>query len=138
MLAVTWGAGQAAYTILWFFLFFIEIWLMITVFIDIFRSDDLKGWAKALWVVFVLVLPLVGILAYLVVRGSKMRVHAMRDLRQQDEAMCRYILSAVASQPSVTEELMRLAELRDRGEITADEYRRLKARIVGEDLPAAA
>ncbi len=137
MLAETWGPGQVAYSILWFSLFLIEIWLMFTVFIDIFRSDDLSGWAKALWVIFVLVLPLVGVLVCLVVRGNQMRVHAARELRQQDEVMRRSILGVVGSQPSPGDELMRLAELRDRGDITADEYRRLKARVVGGEPVAA-
>lgn len=73
MLATTWGDGQVVYSILWFFLFFIEVWLSVSIFIDIFRSHDLKGWAKALWVLFVFALPLVGILAYFIFRGDKMR-----------------------------------------------------------------
>src|SRR5580704_4582062 len=78
VIAASFGPGQVAYSILWFFLFFIEIWLMISVFIDIFRSHDLKGWAKAIWVLFVLVLPIVGIIAYLIVRGDKMRAHQLQ------------------------------------------------------------
>ena len=73
MFATTYGVGQVVYSILWFFLFFVEIWLMISIFIDIFRSHDLKGWQKALWIVFVLVIPLIGILVYFIVRGDKMR-----------------------------------------------------------------
>ena len=60
MIAETFGVGQLVFSILWFFLFFIEIWLMIMVFTDIFRSHDLRGWAKALWVLFVLVVPRLG------------------------------------------------------------------------------
>ena len=75
MLASTWGDGQVAYSILWFFLFFIEVWLSVSIFIDIFRSHDLKGWAKALWILLVIVFPLVGILAYFIFRGDKLRAH---------------------------------------------------------------
>ncbi len=71
MLGATFGAGQVAYSILWFALIFVEIWLMISIFIDIFRSDDLRGWAKAAWIVVVVVFPLAGILAYLILRGEK-------------------------------------------------------------------
>lgn len=137
MLATTWGAGQVAFTILWFALFFIEIWLMISVFIDIFRSDDLPGWAKAAWVVFVLVLPLIGILAYLVIRGDKMRAHQVRMIQEQEEAFRRYILGVVGSSGhSVADELTRLAELRDRGYITDQEFRLLKAQTVGGSYTA--
>ena len=73
MILATFGDGQVAYSLLWFFLFFIEIWLEISVFIDIFRSHDLKGWAKGLWVLFVIVFPIIGILAYFIFRGDKMR-----------------------------------------------------------------
>ena len=80
----TYGVGQVVWTILWFFLLFIEVWLMISIFIDIFRSHDLKGWQKALWVVLVLILPLVGILAYFVARGDKMRAHQEQAKLDED------------------------------------------------------
>jgi Phospholipase_D-nuclease N-terminal len=132
MLAATFGTGQVVLSILWLFLFFIEIWLMISVFIDIFRSDDLPGWAKAAWIVFVLVLPLIGILAYLVIRGGKMRAHQVRMIQEQEEAFRRYILGVVGSSGhSVAGELTRLAELRDRGYLTDQEFRLLKAQTLG-------
>lgn len=133
MLGATFGAGQVAYSILWLALIFVEIWLMISVFIDIFRSDDLSGWAKAAWIVLVVVFPLVGILAYLILRGDEMRAHQVQSIQKQEEALRRYILSVVEPQRSVSEELLRLAELRDRGDITADEYQRLKAQILGRE-----
>jgi hypothetical protein len=137
MIAATFGAGQVAFSILWFFLFFIEIWLMITVFIDVFRSHDLRGWQKALWLVFVLVFPLIGILAYLIVRGDTMRAHQIQTLEEQEKAFRRYVQSLVGPRWSPADELHRLAELRDRGELTADEYRRLKARVLDEEPRAA-
>jgi uncharacterized small protein (DUF1192 family) len=133
MLGATFGAGQAAYSILWFALIFVEIWLMISIFIDIFRSDDLRGWAKAAWIVVVVVFPLAGILAYLILRGEKMRAHQIHSIQEQEEALRRYILSVVESPHSITEELLRLTELRDRGDLTADEYQRLKAQIIGRE-----
>ena len=89
MIATSFGAGQVAYSILWFFLFFIETWLMISIFIDIFRSHDLKGWAKAAWVILVIIFPIVGILAYLIFRGDKMRAHQVQAVADQ-EAMFRH------------------------------------------------
>src|ERR1700685_293895 len=84
MIAASFGAGQVAFSILWFFLFFIEIWLMISIFIDIFRSHDLRGTTKALWVILVLVFPIIGILAYLIVRGDKLRAHQNQAVMDQE------------------------------------------------------
>ena len=72
MLAAEWGSGQVFWSILWFFLFPIWIWLLITCFADIFRSDDLGGWGKALWSIFIIVLPYLGVFVYLIVRGGRM------------------------------------------------------------------
>ena len=71
---------------LWFFLFFIWIWILITVFADIFRSHDLSGWAKALWVIFVIFLPYLGVFVYLIARGHKMSEHALEAAQAQDAA----------------------------------------------------
>jgi Tfp pilus assembly protein PilO len=131
VIAEAFGVGQAVYTILWFFLFFIEIWLMIMVFFDIFRRNDLKGWAKALRVLFVLILPLIGILAYLIVRGDKMQSHAIEAARQQEQAFRRYVQS-VAPRPA--EEL---AELKERGLLTQEEFERMK-RVIVDGVPMAA
>ncbi len=70
------------------------------VFFDIFRSNDLKGWAKALWVLFVLILPLIGILAYLIVRGDKMQSHVIEAARQQEQAFRRYVQSVARRPPT--------------------------------------
>jgi uncharacterized protein YybS (DUF2232 family) len=70
-LASDFGTGQVFLSMLWFFLFFIWIWLLITVFADIFRSHDLSGWAKALWVIFVIVMPYLGVFVYLIARGPR-------------------------------------------------------------------
>ena len=73
MLASEWGTGQVFWSMLWLFLFVIWIWLLIIVFTDIFRSHDLSGWAKALWIIFVIVLPYLGVFVYLIARGHKMQ-----------------------------------------------------------------
>jgi type VI protein secretion system component VasK len=125
----TFGVGQLVLTFIWFFLLAIEIWLMISVFVDIFRSHDLRGWAKAAWTLLVLLVPLVGILAYMIVRGDKMRAHQLRTLEEQ-QSFHNYFHGMANSQRSPVEELHRLAELRDRGDISADEYRQLKEKIL--------
>jgi ABC-type multidrug transport system fused ATPase/permease subunit len=126
MIATVFGTGQVVYSILWFFLFFVEIWLMISVFIDVFRSHDLKGWAKAAWVVLVIVLPLIGILAYFIFRGDKMRAHQIQE--RQD--LNRIYGNAADSNRSVVDDLSRLAELRREGVISEEEFQHLKSRVM--------
>ena len=84
MLASEFGTGQVFWSFLWFTLFFIWIWLLITVFADIFRSHDLGGFAKFLWVMFVILLPYLGVFVYLIARGHKMSEHAIADAQAQD------------------------------------------------------
>ena len=81
----------AFWTIFEIFLWIIWFWILITVFIDIFRSPDLSGWGKALWFLFVLIIPLIGVLVYLIVRGGKMHEHGVQAAQQQDEAARAYI-----------------------------------------------
>ena len=119
----------AFWTILQIFLWIIWIWILIYVFIDIFRSHDLSGWAKALWFIFVLFIPLIGVLVYLIARGGKMHEHAMQEAQQQDEAARRYIQQA-AGAPNSADQLAKLADLRDRGVITAQEFDTEKAKIL--------
>ena len=117
------------WTILMVFLWVLWFWVLITVFIDLFRSRDLSGWAKALWFVFILVLPLIGVLVYLIARGGKMHEHAAREAELQDQQFRRYVQEAAGSQGSA-DQLAKLADLRDRGVITADEFDREKAKIL--------
>ena len=127
--AATWGTGQVLLDIVWFFLLLIEVWLIFTIFVDIFRRHDMRGWMKALWVVLVIVLPLVGIVAYLIIYGDEMRVHAQKAADEDDSALRDYIRQA-AGRYSPADELTRLAELRDNGTITSAEFERLKDKVV--------
>jgi hypothetical protein len=130
MIVAAFGVGQVVYSILWFFLFFIEIWLMVSIFIDIFRSHDLKGWAKALWVVLVLVLPLIGILAYFIFRGDKMRAHQIQTQQYQEQSFRDYVQHVAGTGGSPAEELSRLAELKRNGVISDDEFQQLKSEVI--------
>ena len=78
----------------------IWIWILITIFMDLFRSHDLSGWAKALWFVFILILPLIGVPVYLIARGGKMHEHAVRDAQLQDQQLRRYVQEAAGPQSS--------------------------------------
>ena len=99
------------------------------VFIDIFWSHDLSGWAKALWFLFVLFIPLIGVLVYLIARGGKMHEHAARQAPQEDREFRAYVQEEAGSQSSA-DQLAKLADLRDRGVITAEEFEREKAKIL--------
>jgi ABC-type multidrug transport system fused ATPase/permease subunit len=121
--------GELFLSMLYFTLFVILIWLLITVFIDIFRSNDLSGWAKALWVLFIIVLPYLGVLVYLIARGGKMHERAAQAAQQSDAAFREYVQSAAGS-GSAADELARLADLRDRGVISEDEFQSLKAKAL--------
>lgn len=130
MVLAEWGAGQVFWSILWFTMFFIWVWLLIMVFSDIFRSHDLGGVAKTIWTIFVIVLPYLGVFVYLIARGHKMGEHAAADAKAADEAQRAYIQSVVTNAGSPTEELAKAAELRDKGLLTEDEFQAMKAKIL--------
>jgi hypothetical protein len=129
------GTGQVFLSMLYFFLFFIWIWLLIMVFSDIFRSHDLGGFAKAIWVLFVIIVPYFGVFVYLIARGHKMTEHAQEAAQAQADAQRAYVQSAVAAAPaagpsSTADELARLADLNKSGAITDAEFAQLKAKAL--------
>jgi hypothetical protein len=124
------GTGQVFWSMLWFFLFFIWIWLLIVVFGDIFRSRDLSGWGKALWIIFVIVLPYLGVFVYLIARGRKMQEHALQAAKEQDAAMRQYVQNVTSTSASSADEVAKLAELRDTGVISEAEFQAAKARAL--------
>jgi type VI protein secretion system component VasK len=117
------------WSMFFFFLWLLWIWILIWIFIDIFRSHDLSGFAKALWFLFVLFIPLIGVLVYVIARGGKMHEHAVQQAQQQDREARAYIREAAGSQSSA-DQLAKLADLRDRGVITAGEFEREKAKVL--------
>jgi ABC-type multidrug transport system fused ATPase/permease subunit len=119
----------AFWTIIEIFLWVLWFWVLITVFIDIFRSHDLSGWGKALWFLFVLLIPLIGVLVYLIVRGGKMHERMVQQAQQQDQQFRDYVQETAGSQ-STADQLAKLADLRDRGVITNEEFDREKAKIL--------
>ena len=131
LLATDFGTGQVFWSFLWFFMFFIWIWLLILVFSDIFRSHDLGGFAKAIWVIFVIVVPYLGVFVYLIARGHKMHEHAVEAAEAQDAAARQYIQQATGTQASTADELARIADLKERGVIDDAEFQKLKAKAIG-------
>lgn len=116
------------WTMFEFFLWVIWIWLIVMVIFDIFRSRDLSGWAKALWTLFVVVIPLIGVLVYLIARGGTMHERATQRALGQDEEIRDF--GQQYTGPSPADQLATLADLRDRGVITADEFDREKAKVL--------
>jgi hypothetical protein len=129
MLANEFGTGQVFWSMLWFFLFFIWIWLLITVFGDIFRSHDMGGFAKFLWVMFVIFLPYLGVFVYLIARGHKMSEHAMEAAQAQQDYIRQ--VAGTSGGGSTADELARLADLKSQGVIDDAEFQRLKAKAIG-------
>ncbi|HEY2814893.1 MAG TPA: SHOCT domain-containing protein [Acidimicrobiales bacterium] len=131
MFVAEFGTGQVFWSMLWFFLWFIWLWLLIVVFGDIFRSRDLSGVAKALWTIFVIVLPYLGVFVYLIARGNKMQANAVAQAQERDAAFKQYVQSAVpANGNSPADEIARLADLRTQGTITDAEFEQAKAKAL--------
>jgi hypothetical protein len=130
MVLAEFGTGQVFWSFVWFTMFFIWIWLLIIVFGDIFRSPDLGGWAKAIWCIFIIVLPYLGVLVYLIARGHKMGEHAAAQAQAMDEAQQAYIRQVVSSSGSPADELAKAAELKDKGLIDEAEFQAMKAKIL--------
>ncbi len=130
VIADDFGTGEVFLSMLWFVMFFIWIWLLITVFADLFRSHDLSGWAKAAWVIGIIIFPYLGVLVYLIARGGKMHEHALQAAQAQDAAMRQYVQQAAGSGGSVADELARLADLKDKGVISVEEFNQLKAKAM--------
>ena len=132
-LVAEFGTGQVLWSMIWFFLFFIWIWLLIVVFTDIFRSGDMGGWSKALWCIFIIVLPYLGVLVYLIARGGKMQQHAVAAAQAQDAAARQYIQSVAGSGgagASAADEISRLADLKAKGVISEEEFQAGKAKAL--------
>ena len=124
------GSGQLLWSMLWFFMFIIWFWLLMTVFGDIFRSDDLGGWGKALWIVFIVLFIWLGVLVYFIARGKGMQERSIKAMQAQQVAQQEYIRTVAGSSTSASEEIARLADLRDKGAITDAEFASLKAKAL--------
>ena len=131
MLASSYPILDIFLTTLYFFLFIIWIWLLITVFIDIFRSHDMGGWAKALWVIFIIILPFLGVFVYLIARGGKMHERAAQDAAQQQKAFDQYVRQAAGTPGDTSaDQLAKLADLKSQGVLTDAEFEAQKAKIL--------
>ena len=118
-------------SIFWFMILFAWIWLLISIFGDLFRDHELSGWGKALWTLFLIVLPWLGALVYLIARGRSMNERALQQAQRNEQAFRQYVQQAATDKPSTADELAKLADLRDRGTISEQEFAQAKAHLLG-------
>jgi ABC-type multidrug transport system fused ATPase/permease subunit len=126
--------GQGLLTVLEIFLFAAWLMVLFTIFADLFRDHAMSGWGKAAWVVFLVFLPFLGALVYLIARGSGMRERALQQQQQAQQQLDAYVRQTAgtgASGGSAADELAKLASLHDDGKISDEEFERAKAKIVG-------
>ena len=129
MLASQYPLLDLFWTLFFVFAFVVWFWILIAIFTDLFRSHDLGGLAKALWVVFVIVVPVVGILVYLIVRGHGMHERAAVEAQQEEQEFDAYVRQT-AGGTNTADELAKLAQLKENGTITQAEFDAQKAKLL--------
>ena len=129
MTAYTYPLADLFGTLLGIFVFLIWFWLLVIIFGDIFRSRDMSGGVKAIWVLFVIILPFLGILVYLIARGGKMHERAEQAAQQQQQAFDAYVKQTAGAGNSV-DQLAKLADLKQSGAITDAEFEAQKAKLL--------
>ena len=128
MLIADFGLGEALLTALMVFFLVIWIWILITILTDLFRDHEVSGVAKAVWVFFLVFLPFLTGLIYLIARGGGMRERALAAERESKQQVDTYIRETAGTSPA--DELAKLADLKAKGTITDDEFERMKAKLV--------
>ena len=130
MLAYDYPVLGIFWTTLWFFLWIIWIFILFRVIFDIFRSDDIGGWGKAGWLIFVILLPFLGVFVYLIARGRSMTERDVGRAQARQAQFDQYVRETASSTGGVSDELTKLADLKDKGVITDAEFEQQKAKIL--------
>jgi hypothetical protein len=120
--------GEALLLALEIFFFVIWIWILITILADLFRDHEASGWAKAAWVFFLVFVPVLTALIYLIARGSGMRERTIKAQAEAKQHMDAYIREQAGASPA--DELHKLNDLREKGAITPEEFERAKAKLL--------
>lgn len=128
LLLAAYDLGDALLTTLAIFFFVIWVWIIITILMDLFRDHELSGWWKAVWVLFLIFIPVLTALIYLIARGSGMRDRAIKEQADAKKHFDEYVRETAGTSP--VDELHKLDQLRQSGGITDDEYAKMKAKIV--------
>ena len=120
-------------SIFWFMILFAWIALLFRIFGDLFGDHEMSGWGKALWTVFLIFFPWLGVLVYLIARGRSMNERAMAQAQRNEQAFSEYVRqTAGAGTTSTADELAKLAALRDQGSISDEEFQHAKAKLLGK------
>ena len=130
MLAYDYPILGLFWTMLWLFLWIAWLFLLFRVIFDIFRSKDMGGWGKALWAIFVIVLPFLGVFVYLIARGHAMADRDADQAQAQRAAFDAYVRDAAGSTGGTADELSKLADLKAQGVITDAEFEQQKAKLL--------
>jgi hypothetical protein len=120
--------GEALLLTLEIFFFVIWVWILITILTDLFRDHEISGWAKAAWVLFLVLVPFLAALVYLIARGNGMRDRTIKAQAEARQHMDAYIREAAATSPA--DELHKLNDLKEKGAITGEEFERAKAKLL--------
>jgi hypothetical protein len=131
LLAAEWGSGQVLWSIFWLFIFVMWIFLIIFIFSDIIRSQDLSGWGKALWSIGIIFFPYIGIFAYLIIRGGSMSERQVQQANEADAAMQSYIRDTANGGGSDADQLAKLSDLHEAGKLDDAEYASAKSKVIG-------
>ncbi|MGW2821869.1 SHOCT domain-containing protein [Streptomyces sp. NPDC001443] len=124
------------WTMLWLGLWILWLFLLFRIIFDIFRDDDMGGWGKAGWLVFVILLPFLGVFVYLIARGKGMGRRELAQAREQQKQFDSYITqTAAGARPDSADELAKLSDLKARGAITDEEFRRAKELVLTDSAP---
>jgi hypothetical protein len=118
------------WTMLIFFLWIAWIFLVVKIFFDIFRSSDLGGWGKALWSIFVILVPFLGVFVYLIARGNSMTDRDVAEAQQNEQAFQTYVRNAAGTTGGTADELAKLSELHANGVLTDAEFAQQKAKLL--------
>jgi hypothetical protein len=119
------SVGEFLLWLVWIFLFVIWFWLLITIFADLFRRHDINGWVKALWIIFVIVLPFLGILIYLITQSHGIAERNVKQAQAEQEQLRQIVGTSSA------DELVKLDQLKASGSITDEEYQKMRAKVIG-------
>ncbi|MET9888334.1 SHOCT domain-containing protein [Streptomyces sp. NPDC006430] len=121
------------WTMLWFFLWIMWLFLLFKIVTDIFRDHEMSGWGKTGWLIFVILLPFLGVLVYVIARGKSMTQRDIKQAQANEAAMQDYIRRTAGTAPSSrssVDELSRLTELKNKGALTEDEFQRAKTKLL--------
>jgi predicted PurR-regulated permease PerM len=124
VLAAEWTFADFMLSVIWIFAFVILIWLMITVFSDLFRRHDISGWIKTLWVIFIIILPYLAVFIYIISQGHGMAERNQKLVEQQREQLREFVSTGPA------DELERLSKLHDAGKLSDEEFAQMKAKVL--------